>query len=118
MSEQPYNLNQPTHRLVEDVKRRIEAQLQDSGVMVSFDSLPAVEDLIDQYDTELTNAWDAKSTEYIQHEKERIISRNTVSSLHALLRWGVRMVRKPGQELERQKWIDDVSDVLPEGKVE
>jgi hypothetical protein len=118
MSNEPYNLNQPPHRLLHDVIVRIQEQLQRNGVMVKFDSLPAVEDLIDQYNTELTNAWDAKSTEYIQHEKERIISRNTITSLHALLRWGVRMVRKPGQDLERQKWIDDVSAVLPDGKVE
>lgn len=59
MADKPYNLNQPMHRLLNDVKRRIEAQLQAEGVMVQFDSLPAVEDLIDQYNAELTKAWDA-----------------------------------------------------------
>ena len=64
MDEQPYNLNQPVHRLLADVKRRIEAQLQDSGIMVTFDSLPAVEDLIDQYNTALTNAWDENNKQW------------------------------------------------------
>lgn len=64
MTDQPYNLNQPVYRLVEDVKRRIEAQLQDSGVMVSFDTLPAVEDLIDQYNTALTKAWDENNKQW------------------------------------------------------
>lgn len=53
-----YNLNQPPHRLLWDVKRRIEDQLQRNGVSVEFDDLPAVEDLIDQYNTLLTQAWD------------------------------------------------------------
>lgn len=109
-----YNLNQPVHLLVNDVKRRIEAQLQEAGVMVSFDSLPAVEELIDHYNTELTNAWDKRSTEYIQHEQERIAARDRIINLESLLRWGVRMVRKPGHESERQKWIDDVSAAMVE----
>lgn|GEM_PF-6050859 len=58
MTDKPYALNQPIDRLWHEVARRIEAQLQASGVMVSFDSLPAVEDLIDQYNRELTRAWD------------------------------------------------------------
>jgi len=117
MTSQPYNLNQPEYRLWREVARRIEQQLQNNDVMVSFDSLPAVEDLIAQYNTELTNAWDKSSREYITHEKERIAAQERIASMEALLRWGVRMLRKPGAESERQKWIEDASRILG-GKIE
>lgn len=64
MNDKPYNLNQPTHRLLSDVIVRIQEQLQANGVMVQFDSLPAVEDLIDQYNTELTKAWDENNRQW------------------------------------------------------
>lgn len=64
MSDKPYKLNQPTHRLLNDVIVRIQEQLQANGVMVQFDSLPAVEDLIDQYNTELTKAWDENNRQW------------------------------------------------------
>ena len=88
MSElsKPYNLNRPEHLIVNEVKRRIEGHLWEGGkgIGVKFESMPEIEQLIQQYNTELTKMWDANAELDFDNQRLRVFRQLAPAEFAAL----------------------------------
>jgi hypothetical protein len=72
-SREPYKLNQPEHRLANDVLRRIEAICHENGLQVAFGVRVhnTISQLIEQYNTELTEWYDKNGLLDIENQRLR-----------------------------------------------